>query len=63
MNCSQNSTPAAKKVPCISQMCTAWWFAARSNSTGRCQATITALNSTHRHPGPEQEPAHRPQRA
>src|ERR1022692_128339 len=23
MNCSQNSTPTAKKLPCISQMCTA----------------------------------------
>ena len=45
MNCSQNSTPAAKKVPCISQMCTASLLAARSNSAGTCQATITTLNS------------------
>ncbi len=30
MNCSQNSTPAAKKLPCISQMCTAWFSSARS---------------------------------
>src|SRR2546429_5199181 len=45
MNCSQNSTPAAKKVPCISQMCTASLFAARSNSAGTCHATITTLNS------------------
>src|SRR5215469_582260 len=44
MNCSQNSTPAAKKLPCISQMCTAWLFWARSKNTGRCQKIITALN-------------------
>src|SRR5262244_890643 len=45
MNCSQNSTPAAKKVPCISQMCTAWLSAARSNGAGTCQRIITALNA------------------
>ena len=46
MNCSQNSTPTAKKLPCISQMCTAWLFSARSNGPDRCQKIITALNST-----------------
>src|SRR6185437_7233038 len=25
MNWSQNNTPTTKKVPCISQMCTAWF--------------------------------------
>jgi hypothetical protein len=30
MNWSQNSTPAAKKLPCISQMCTASLSWARS---------------------------------
>jgi hypothetical protein len=30
MNCSQNSTPAANMVPCISQMCTAPFRSARS---------------------------------
>ena len=44
MNCSQNSTPAAKKLPCSSQMCTAEFDAARSYSAGRCQTTITMLN-------------------
>src|SRR5215470_18237212 len=44
MNCSQNSTPAAKKLPCISQMCTAWLSAARSNGAGTCQKIITTLN-------------------
>src|SRR5260370_5041892 len=46
MNCSQNSTPTRKKLACISQMCTAWLFSARSNSTGTCQASITALHAT-----------------
>ena len=45
MNCSQNSTPAAKKLASISQMCTAWLFSARSNGPGRCQTIMTALNS------------------
>ena len=27
-------------------MCTAWLFSARSNSAGRCQNIITALNAT-----------------
>ena len=45
MNCSQNSTPAAKKLASISQMCTIWLFSARSNGPGRCQTTIAALNS------------------
>jgi hypothetical protein len=44
MNWSQNNTPAAKKLPCISQMCTAWLSCARSNSAGMCHATITTLN-------------------
>ena len=44
MNCSQNSTPAMKKLPCISQMCTVWFSAARSNRAGTCQRIITALN-------------------
>ena len=44
MNWSQNSTPARKKLACISQMCTSWLFSARSNSTGMCQNTITKLN-------------------
>ena len=44
MNCSQNSTPAAKKLPCISQTCTAWLVSARSNGPGRCQTIIAALN-------------------
>jgi hypothetical protein len=44
MNWSQNSTPAAKKLPCISQMCTAEFDCARSKSAGTCQATITKLN-------------------
>ena len=46
MNCSQNSTPAMKKLECISQMCTYWLFSARSNGPGTCQNSITALNST-----------------
>src|ERR1022692_1998047 len=45
MNCSQNSTPAAKKLPCISQICTAELRCARSNGPGRCQRIIMALNS------------------
>ena len=45
MNCSQNSTPAAKKLPSISQMCTARLLSARSNGPGKCQAIIAALNS------------------
>ncbi len=44
MNCSQNSTPAAKKLPCISQTCTARFVSARSKGPGRCQKIITALN-------------------
>ena len=44
MNWSQNSTPARKKLACISQMCTAWFRSARSNSAGMCQNTITKLN-------------------
>ena len=44
MNCSQNSTPAAKKLPCISQTCTARLVSARSKGPGRCQKIITALN-------------------
>ena len=32
MNCNQNSTPAAKKLPCISQMCTNSLLRARLNS-------------------------------
>ena len=44
MNCSQNSTPAANMVPCISQMCTASFRSARSKGPGRCQTIIAALN-------------------
>ena len=57
MNCSQNSTPARKKLPCISQMCTAWLFSARSNSTGTCQASITTLNVTTATHGRSSQPA------
>jgi hypothetical protein len=46
MNCSQNSTPAAKNEPCISQMCTTWLSSPRSNSAGMCQSAMTALKST-----------------
>jgi hypothetical protein len=45
MNCSQNSTPATKKLPCASQMCTARLFSDRSKGPGRCQTTIAALNN------------------
>ncbi len=45
MNCSQNSTPAVKKLACISQMCTAELFSARSYGPGRCQTIMTRLNS------------------
>src|SRR5580704_638253 len=44
MNWSQNSTPARKKLACISQMCTSWLFSARSYITGMCQNTMTTLN-------------------
>ena len=44
MNWSQNSTPVAKKLPCISQMCTAWFRSPRSKGPGRCQTIIAALN-------------------
>ncbi len=46
MYCSQNSKPAARKLPCISQMCTAWLFSPKSNRAGTCQAIITALKRT-----------------
>jgi hypothetical protein len=71
MNCSQNSTPAMKNDPCISQMCTNWLFCARSNAAGMCQTIITRLNSAtatsgsvrNRHParsGRDQPPASTP---
>ena len=44
MICSQNSTPAPNMVPCISQMCTAWFSSARSKGPGRCHTIIAALN-------------------
>ena len=44
MICSQNSTPVPNMVPCISQMCTAWFSSARSNGPGRCHRSIAALN-------------------
>ncbi len=43
MNCSQNSTPATKKLPCISQMWMAELLSPTSNGPGRCQTTITML--------------------
>ncbi len=52
MNCSQNSTPVAKNVPCSSQMCTAELFAARSNAAGMCHTIIARLNSTTATTGP-----------
>src|SRR6266566_8221970 len=52
MNWAQNHTPAAKKVPCISQICTYWFSCDRSNNAGTCQAIITTLNATIAAQGP-----------
>ena len=57
MNCSQNSTPTRKKLACISQMCTAWLFSARSNSAGTCQSSITAVNAVTATQGRSSQPA------
>ena len=46
MICSQNSTPTANMLPCISRMCTVAFRSARSNSGGICQPTITTLKAT-----------------
>ncbi len=46
MNCSQNSTPAMKKLPCTSQMCAAWLRSPRSKAAGMCHKIITKLKNT-----------------
>ena len=43
---SQKRTPVTRKLPCMSQMCTAWLFSARSNRAGTCHSTMAALNAT-----------------
>src|SRR5260370_15986145 len=52
MNWTQNHTPTAKKLACMSQMCTYGFCCARSNNAGTCQAVITTLNAMMAAQGP-----------
>ena len=62
MNCSQNSTPARKKLACISQMCTAWLFSRQVEQRGQVPGQHHHIEQHHRDPRPEQEPANGAQR-
>ena len=62
MNCSQNSTPAMKKLECISQMCTAWLFSARSNGRRDVPEQHHDVEQHHGDPRPQQPAADRAQR-